>query len=89
MEKVEDIIRLIEECPEFKPLYHDIYEMCQNVEEIMGLFSKELQILDANTVQFMVDEMQKEIEQQRDEIEQKDAKIAELFARIAELENKN
>lgn len=102
-DRVEDIIRLIEECPEFKPLYHDIYEMCQNVEEIMGLFSKELQILDANTVQFMVDEMQKEIEQQRNEIEQKnaeienkdvaleqkDAKIEELLSRIAELEAKN
>ena len=92
-DRIEDKIGLIEECPEFKPLYHDIYEMCQNVEEIMGLFSKELQILDENTVQFMVDEMQKEIEQQKDEIkqkdaeiEQKDAKIAELMAQIKELQ---
>lgn len=61
----EDIIRLIEECPDFKPLYQDIYEICQNVEDIMGLFSKELQILDANTVQFMVDEMQEEIDRKK------------------------
>lgn len=65
----DDIIRLIEEHPEFKPLYQDIYEMCQNVEDIMSLFSKELQILDANTVQFMVDEMQKEIDKQKDELD--------------------
>ncbi len=63
----EDIIRLIEECPDFKPLYQDIYEICQNVEDIMGLFSKELQILDANTVQFMVDEMQEEIDRKKEE----------------------
>ena len=33
----------------------------------MVLFSKELHILDVNTAQFMIEEMQKEIEQQKDE----------------------
>lgn len=32
--------------------------MCQNMAKIMGLFSKELQELDRNTVQYMIDEMQ-------------------------------
>ena len=77
-DKPEDIIRLIEECPEFKPLYEDIYEICRNVEDIMGLFSKELQILDANTVQFMVDEMQDEIDKQKEHIDKQQDEIASL-----------
>jgi hypothetical protein len=31
-------------------MYREIYELCRNVEKVMGLFSKELQILDKNTV---------------------------------------
>lgn len=28
--------------PEFRSIYEEVYEMCRNVEEIMGLFSEEL-----------------------------------------------
>ena len=42
----ETIASLIEQFPEFEPLYMDIYEICQNTERIMGLFSKELEIMD-------------------------------------------
>ena len=56
----EDIIALIEKYPEFKPMYGQIYEMCQNIEKVMGMFSKELYELDRNTVQYMIDELQKE-----------------------------
>ena len=38
----ERICKLIETYPEFKQLYKDIYELCQSMEDIMGLFSKEL-----------------------------------------------
>ncbi len=56
----EDIIALIEKYPEFKPMYGQIYEICQNIEQVMGMFSKELYELDRNTVQYMIDELQKE-----------------------------
>ena len=80
----EVIEQLILEYPYFKPLYEDIYEMCRNTEAIMGLFSKELQILDDNTVQFMIDEMQEEINVLRDEVSEKDDAIAEKDKAIAE-----
>ena len=54
----ERIAALIQAYPEFKKLYEDIYELCRNVEDVMGLFSKELLELDRNTVQYMIDEMQ-------------------------------
>ncbi len=60
-EKPERIIELISAYPEFKTMYDDIYELCRNIEEVMNMFSKELYILDRNTEQYMMDEMQAEI----------------------------
>ena len=54
----EIIIELISQYPEFKEMYEEIYVMCQNVEKVMEMFSKELIQLDRNTVQYMIDEMQ-------------------------------
>lgn len=65
----EEIEKLIKAYPQFKPMYEEVYEMCRNMEEIMGLFSKELRELDRNTVQLMIDEMQEELEQKKAEIE--------------------
>ena len=72
----EYIIKLIEEYPYFKKLYDDLYTMCLNVERIMSMFSEELQILDRNTVKYMIDELQEEL----------DASIAEKKAILAEKE---
>lgn len=63
-EDPEAIEGLITACPEFKPMYDDIYELCRNTERVMNMFSKELQILDENTVQYMMDEMQETIDSQ-------------------------
>ncbi len=56
----EDIIALIEKYPNFKSMYAQIYEICQNIEKVMEMFSKELYELDRNTVQYMIDELQEE-----------------------------
>ena len=39
----EDILTLLERFPEFKPLYEHVYRICRNMEDIMGIFSKELE----------------------------------------------
>lgn len=62
VDEPEMIIRLIKKYPKFKLLYREVYEMCRNLEDIMGIFSKELEELDKNTVQYMIDEMQDEID---------------------------
>lgn len=43
----------------------------------MGLFSKELQELDRNTVQYMIDEMQEEINQQKEQLAQKEQQLTQ------------
>ena len=98
----EMILRLIEQYPEFKALYEDVYELCRNVEGVMEIFSKELLEMDRNTVKLMIDEMQEEIQRKEQAIQaqaqairekdaalkQKDIELESFVQRIAELEKK-
>jgi len=82
----EYIIELINKYPIFKEMYADLYNMCLNVEGVMNMFSKELQILDQNTVKYMIDEMQEELDNVKDELDT--AKI-ELDTAKTELDTAN
>ena len=83
----DEIIRLITSFPQFKPMYETLYQMCRNVENIMGFFSEELREMDRNTVRYMIDELQKEVDVQNATIAENTAVIAEMNATIAEKES--
>ena len=85
MDDPEDIAVIIEKYPEFRALYEQVYDICRNVEDVMGLFSKELAELDHNTAELMVDEMQKELDEKNEEIARKDAEIEKMEKEIIEL----
>ena len=57
----ERIIELLEKYPEFRNIYEEVYEMCRNVEGIMGLFSEELAEMDRNMISYMIEELEEEI----------------------------
>ena len=78
------IVELITKYPEFKSIYEKVYEMCMNMEDIMALFSKELQELDRNTVQYMIDEQQEVINEQKKCIEENERILAEQATSLAE-----
>lgn len=80
-----DIIRLISEYPEFQAMYEQAYQICRNVGKIMGIFSEELRILDRNTVQLMIDEMQDTINAQKDTIDSQKDTIDSLRSELLEL----
>ncbi len=89
----ERIEELITSYPQFKVMYQEIYELCLNTEKVMNVYSKELEILDRNTVLYMIDEMQEEIERKDLELAQKDhallrqqQEILELKSRLAALQ---
>ncbi len=84
MDDPEYIEKLIREYPEFKPMYEDVYRLCLNVEDVMGLFSEELRMLDRNTAQFMIDTQQEKIDAQRVEIEEQQGTIKEQQGTIKE-----
>ncbi len=81
----EVIVKLMEEYPEFRKMYEEIYDMCLNTEKVMNMWSKELLELDRNTVQYMIDEMQDEIDAQKVQLQEKDAELREKDAEIARL----
>ena len=74
-EDPERIIELIDKYPMFREMYDDIYELCRNMEKVMGMFSKELRELDRNTVQYMIDEMQETIDAQAAALEANEKKL--------------
>ena len=89
----EIIIEIIEKYPDFKDMYQQIYDICRNIEEVMGMFSKELLEMDRNTAQLMIDEMQDEIKekdeilkQNKEALKQKDEELHLQRQKMKELE---
>lgn len=75
----------MEKYPQFKAMYQNLYDMCLNVEGVMEMFSKELRELDRNTVQYMIEEQEKELERKKKEVE---AKKEEVEQKKKEIEQK-
>ncbi len=75
VDEPEMIKKLIEVYPQFRKYYEEIYELCRNTEKVMNMFSKELQELDRNTVQYMIDEMQEVIDAQKEDLGQQQVVI--------------
>ena len=59
--------------------------MCRNLERVMEMYSKELQELDRNTVQYMIDEMQETINRKNAQLNQKDSMIENQSEQLAQL----
>ncbi len=80
----EWIEAVIEAYPEFRSMYEEVYEMCRNLERVMEMYSKELQELDRNTVQYMIDEMQETINRKDAQLSQKNAIIEDQAEQLAQ-----
>ena len=80
-------------------MYSHLYDLCRNIKGVMNMFSKELQLMDQNTVKYMMDELQEQLDTanttistlseknaaQADEIASKDNIIATKDNKIARL----
>lgn len=82
------ILSLLEDYPFFQKLYEELYTLCQDTKKVMNMFSEELAILDRNTEQYMMDEMQTEIDRMKAERMQiqteRDRMLAEKDQMLAE-----
>lgn len=56
-------------------------------EEVLGMYSEALRILDRNTVRYMIEEQQKELEQKKEEINQQKAIIKDQQKEIEKLKS--
>lgn len=68
-------------------MYEEVYNICRNLEGVMNMFSKELQILDQNTVKYMIAEMKDTIDEQQNIISEKDNTIDEQQNIISQKDN--
>ena len=84
-EEMKDAEALVLEYPWLEEIYEEIAMLRKNPEEVLGMFSEALRILDRNTIKYMVEEMQKTIDEQKTVIGEKDLAIEE---RESELEEK-
>ena len=63
-EEPEDVIKLVSTHPDFLQMYRDISEFRKSPEEVIGMFSEALRIMDRNTTKYMIDELHEQIESQ-------------------------
>ena len=88
IDEPEWILKLSENYPLFQKMYREIYEMCRDLEGVMQMYSKELQELDSNTVQYMIDQMQEAINQKDALLNQKDAQLNQKDAQLSQKDAK-
>ena len=67
----EDICALLDRYPDFRDLYEHVYQICRNMENIMGIFSEELAERDKALANALAE---------------KERELSEMKARIRELE---
>ena len=65
-------------------IYQEIATLRQNPEEVLGMFSEALRMLDQNTMKYMIDEMKQEIDEQKVALAEKDAALAEKDTALAQ-----
>ena len=78
----EVVIAICEKYPDFKEMYHQIYVICRNLEDVMMMFSEELRQLDNNTARFMIDELQDQMALKDEALDQKVEELAVAFGEI-------
>ena len=78
----DEIVRFVNQYPEFLPCYHDLIAFRQNPKELVNMFSDALREMDKNTERYMVEELNKEVSELKEENISLTKRIAELEAQL-------
>ena len=73
----EDIMEVVKAYPEFRELYREVFEFRYQRRELITMYSEALRILDANTVELMVEQQKRTVERQKRLIEKQKRKAEE------------
>ena len=77
-DKPEDILEVVRAYPDFRELYREVFQFRDQRRELISMYSKALSILDANTVELMVELEKRKAEKQRKLLEKQKRKTEEL-----------
>ncbi len=80
----EQIVRLVNAYPEFLDCYQDIVRFRANPKELILMYSEALLIMDRNTTQLMIEDMQETITQLQEDAAKKDEILAQKDDTIAQ-----
>lgn len=83
-----DILRLIEAYPRFQELYAEIAAFQHKPEELVNMYSEALEIMDRNTVKYMIEEQKKELEEKDRLIQEQEKVLKEKDAQLELLKKK-
>lgn len=83
----EMIIKLLKHNPTFQKIYEEVYTLCLNMEGMMEMFSKELEILDRNTVKLMIDEMKEELAKEKLRADKAEKELEQLKRKLESTQN--
>ncbi|MCI8958027.1 MAG: hypothetical protein HFG62_02705 [Lachnospiraceae bacterium] len=71
-DKPDDIMEVVRAYPEFREPYKEVFAFRYQQRELISMYSKALSILDANTVEYMVEQQRKEILELTEVLKDKD-----------------
>ena len=80
----ERIVELVNAYPEFLEYYQEIVKFRTHPKELITMYSEALLILDRNTSQLMIEDMQETIEQLKELAAEKDAALAQMDSIITQ-----
>ena len=76
-DRPDDILEVVRCYLEFRELYQEVFEFRYQKRELIEMYSKALSILDANTVEYMVEQQKKEIRKLTKALESKTKALEE------------
>lgn len=79
-------MEVIRAYPEFQEPYKEVFAFRYQQRELISMYSKALAILDANTVDYMVEQQRKEILELKEALKDKDKALTEASAQQREVE---
>ena len=83
-ETVEEAEKLVSEYPWLEEIYRELAMLRRKPEEVLGMFSDALKIMDQNTVKYMIDEQQQVMDEQRQKINEQQQEMDEQRQKINE-----
>lgn len=91
-DRIEDIMEVCEAYPEFIPIYQEVFEFSDQVEELVMMFSDALRQMDRNEERYMVEELRMEreaLEKEKDKLSRENRDLLrenrQLKRKLAEL----
>ena len=87
-ENLEDAEQLIREYPWLEEIYREIAVLRRNPEEVLGMWSEALRMLDENSLKYYVDELREQVKKAEEEKQkaekEKDVLLQERNSALAE-----